>query len=310
MSAAIARPHHTVSLLGAQALKQQLAGSGVRIRTGPLVCCIRSGLAVVGQAVARLYADHPLAGPHSFADFHVELRRAAGVRGWVKPQVEFVFDGQRPFKPLPLPQAFAMLEWGLNWCVAAHSHQYLIVHAASLEKGGRALVLPAPPGSGKSTLCAALMLSGWRLLSDELTLIDINTGLLHPLARPVNLKNESIDIIAQTFPEAIFGPRVPDTQKGCISHLKPTRQSIDATHLPARARWIVFPRYQRDACAALTPMGQARSFMAVAENAFNYGTLGVRGFQVVGDLIDSTQSMSMVFGHLDQALEMIDTLCP
>jgi predicted ATPase len=31
------------------------------------------------------------------------------------------------------------------------------------------VILPAPPGSGKSTLCAALVTRGWRLLSDELT---------------------------------------------------------------------------------------------------------------------------------------------
>ena len=38
----------------------------------------------------------------------------------------------------------------------------------------RAVILPAPPGSGKSTLCAALVNRGWRLLSDELTLVDFD----------------------------------------------------------------------------------------------------------------------------------------
>jgi hypothetical protein len=41
-----------------------------------------------------------------------------------------------------------------------------------LERGGRALLLPAPSGSGKSTLCAGLAFNGWRLLSDELALLD------------------------------------------------------------------------------------------------------------------------------------------
>ena len=65
-----------------------------------------------------------------------------------------------------------MLEWGLNWCVAGHAHQYLMLHAAALERNGRAVILPGDPGAGKSTLTAALMLSGWRLLSDEITLVD------------------------------------------------------------------------------------------------------------------------------------------
>jgi ABC-type thiamine transport system ATPase subunit len=85
----------------------------------------------------------------------------------------------------------------LNWCVAGHAHHYLMLHAAVLEKNGRAVVLPGDPGAGKSTLTAALMLDGWRLLSDEITLINrrrwtARTGL----ARPVSLKNASINIIS------------------------------------------------------------------------------------------------------------------
>jgi len=75
-----------------------------------------------------------------------------------------------------------------------------MLHAAVLEKNGRAVVLPGDPGAGKSTLTAALMLSGWRLLSDEITLVDRDDGLLVGLARPVSLKNASIDVIQRAFP--------------------------------------------------------------------------------------------------------------
>ena len=81
-----------------------------------------------------------------------------------------------------------MLEAGLNWCIGNLAHQYLVIHSATLERGGRALLMPAPPGSGKSTLCAALITRGWRLLSDEFALVDPATGLLVPVPRPVALK--------------------------------------------------------------------------------------------------------------------------
>jgi serine kinase of HPr protein (carbohydrate metabolism regulator) len=53
--------------------------------------------------------------------------------------------------------------------------------------GGKGVLLSAVSGSGKSTLSAELALNGWRLLSDELALIDSEVKLV-PLTRPVSLK--------------------------------------------------------------------------------------------------------------------------
>ncbi len=124
-----------------------------------------------------------------FADFHVSVVREPGLRRWVRPLIRFHFDGVPSFMPLLATHATASLEWGLNWCVASHCHQYLIVHAAVVERRGVAVVMPAPPGSGKSTLCAALVQCGWRLLSDELGLYDPVSRQVFGMARPINLKN-------------------------------------------------------------------------------------------------------------------------
>ena len=81
-----------------------------------------------------------------------------------------------------------MLEWGMNWCIASNAHQYFIMHSAMIEKNGQAILLPAPQGSGKSTLCAAMVNAGWRLFSDELGLIEPETLQAIPCTRPINLK--------------------------------------------------------------------------------------------------------------------------
>ena len=133
--------------LPADDLARRLRSNGLRVRTGPIVNRIQSRLPRVAQGVALHYAEHPLEDPDGFADFHVRLASPRSVRRWLRPQAVFQFDGGRPFLPLPANQAFAMLEWGLNWCVSSHCHQYLIVHAAAVEKNGAALVLPGPPGS-------------------------------------------------------------------------------------------------------------------------------------------------------------------
>lgn len=243
-----------------------------------------------------------------FADFHVEVRRAPGLRGWLKPQVIFLLDGLVPFRPLPKAQSFAMLEWGLNWCIASHCHQYLMIHAAVIERDGLAAILPAPPGSGKSTLTAALVQRGWRLCSDELTLLRPEDGEVVPLARPVNLKNTSIEVIRRFAPGVVIGPEIRDTLKGRVAHVKPVAEHVARVDVRARPRWIVFPRWQAGAAPTLAPQPRAQAFIQLAENAFNYSMLGEKGFATLGDTIDRCECLSFCYGELDDAVAVFDRL--
>jgi HprK-related kinase A len=300
----------SVSSLSPSELSSRLAGRGLYLQTGCFVTRIQTTIDSVAGGIALLYADYPLAEQTDFADFHVKLTQPYSLRRWFKPQVLFLFDGKPPFKPLPLDQAFPMLEWGLNWCVSSHAHGYLIIHAAVVEKNGHAVILPAPPGSGKSTLCAALVCRGWRLLSDELALIRVQDGQIIPLPRPISLKNASIDIIQRYEPGATFSPPVTDTMKGTVAHMQASVDSVARAMLPAQAAWVIFPQYQAGAKAMLTPLPQSRAFMRVADNAFNYSTLGVKGFETLAKVIDASQCYEFSYSALDEAIETFDNLKP
>ncbi len=288
-------------------LRRRLGGPGLDLRTGPFSVRIHSRIGSVAEGIERLYARHPLA-EGDFRDFHVALTRPAGLRRWYRPQVRFEFDGSAPFKPLPLDQAFAMFEWGLNWCVANHAHSWLVLHAAVVARGDRAAILPGRPGAGKSTLCAGLASRGWRLLSDELALIDPQTGLLHGLARPVGLKNESIEVIRGFAPDAVLGPPARDTSKGTVAHMAPTPQSVDAMRVPARAAWVVMPRFAAGAAPELGPLSRADAFMELADNAFNYSVHGARGFEVLAGVIDACACFRFRYGSLADAVGIFDRL--
>lgn len=290
-----------VSALDERELREQLRGPGLLLKTGPVVTRVRSQLASVAGALATLYADHSLAEPGIFCDFDTRIDAVDGLRHWIRPQAQFLLDGVSPFKPMALPHASAMLEWGLNWCISNHCHQYIIIHAAVVELGGKAMVLPAPPGSGKSTLCAGLVNRGWRLLSDELTLIDPATGLIVPLARPVSLKNRSIEVIQRFAPQAQFGPLTRDTVKGTVAHMKPPRESVQASHQTARLAWVVFPRYTEGAALTPSPLPRGEAMMALIDNAFNYHLHGRRGFDCLGDLIEKADCLRFAYSDLEAA---------
>jgi len=289
-------------------LTRTLANSGVRLRTGPFVTRICSPLPAVARGIALHYANHPTESAEHFADFHVRVDTPRTVRRWMRRQVLFHFDGDPPFTPLPLAQAFPMLEWGLNWCVSSQCHQYLTIHAAVIERAGRALVLPAPPGSGKSTLCAGLVSRGWRLLSDELTLIEPATTRIVPLPRPISLTNASIEVIRRFSEHAVIGPVVHDTTKGSVAHLMPPPDSVRLAGEMVAPGWIVLPRYEAGAPATLSPLPKARAFMRLADNAFNYNIHGRRGFDVLAKLVDTCGCFEFAYGDLEEAATVFDRL--
>jgi HprK-related kinase A len=209
---------------------------------------------------------------------------------------------------LPIEQAFAIFEGCLNWCIYTHAHQYLIIHAAAVERGGRALILPAPPGSGKSTLCAAMVSRGWRLLTDELTLIDLATHAIFPLARPVSLKNESIEVLRNFAPEAVFGPASPNTIKGTVAHMRPPADSVRRVHERCLPAWIVTPKYAAGQPLTAKKMSPGESFMMLAGSSVNYMLHGASGFDLLTSVIDGVKSFALEYSDLDSALSWFDDL--
>lgn len=297
----------TVGALTREEVVARLRGPGLYLRTGPFTSCIRSNSAMLADGLCQMYGAYPV-DESGFADFHLQLRRSTGWRRWLRPQVIFDSDGTVPFEPMPADHAFPMLEWMLNWSVSGSAHAYLIIHAAVVEKNGHAMVMPAPPGSGKSTLCAALISRGWRLLSDELTLISLNDHLVWPLARPVSLKNASIPIMKAYAPHAQFTRSAMETNKGTVAHLKAPDASVARFNEPARVSWVVFPKYQAEAALTLTPIPRARAYMRVAENAFNFSLTGVRGFHALGSVMNGSAAYDFTYSKLDEAIALFDRM--
>jgi HprK-related kinase A len=289
-------------------LAHDLHGAGLYLRTGPVVARIRSRLPAVANGIALHYAEHALADADGYADFHVSVERPLGPRRWISPQVVFRFDGDLPFAPLPGDQGFPMLEWGLNWCVSSHCHQYLTIHAAVVERRGKALILPAPSGSGKSTLCAGLTFSGWRLLSDELTLIEPASGQIVPLPRPISLKNASIAAIRQFSPEAVIGPVVHETTKGDVAHVRPPKEGVQRAADRATPGWIVLPQYVAGSEPRLAPLPKAQAFMRLVDNAFNYHVHGRRGFDVLAALVERCECYTFTYSKLADAAAVFERL--
>lgn len=297
-----------VSGLPFQDLAALLASEGIAIPCGPFAVRIRSSLPAVARGFQRLYADFPVLTDDGFTDFVVDVDSPSLLRRHLRPQVIFSCDGRIPFKPLPQAQAFPMLEWGLNWVISSHAHESLVIHAAVVERDGEALLLAADPGSGKSTLCAALVQAGWRLLSDELALVELDSGMARPIARPISLKNNSIGIVRSLDPSLVFSDTCPDTAKGDIAHVRPPSASVARIGMPARPRLVIFPKYAAESPLAGESVGKAHALVEMVRHAFNYPMLGAAGFDAMARLLDGAAVHRLRYSSFDQILPEIDRL--
>ena len=242
---------------------------------------IDSAPSVVKNNLQLMYGDAISDCNLTPADYTISLKNDSLLRKFLKPQVTFYLGSNSPFKPLPASQSYPVMEWGMNWCIAATDFNRLIVHAAVLVKNNKAIVFPATPGSGKSTLSAYFALSGWKLYSDEMAIIDLETLKVMPLFRPVCLKNESIFLVKEWFPQSIFTGTAKDTQKGDVAHLKINNFAEYKTFSPVDVVAIVFPKFQKNTETTPYKISKIAGFEKLAANSFNYNVLGDAGFKAI-----------------------------
>jgi len=294
--------------LSQREILSELSGPGRRLQIGPFGVTIRSDDMLFASTLRLLYADFPLLPLNELPDFRMRLQRPRGLRRWLRPKVRFYLDDLQPFEAFPRPLTMPLFEWGFNWCIYEHAHEFLIIHASVVERDGRALIFPGPPGSGKSTLCAALSCRGWRLLSDEFALIRKSDGQIVPLPRPIGLKNRSIELVRGLAPLAQFGPVFTDTRKGSVSHLRPATSAVGRASETAIAAWFVFPRFEISAQTTLQPLGKAAAFIKASSNCFNYDLLRETGYDLLSSLVEQSACFDLQFAELDEALERLETL--
>lgn len=282
--------------------------TGLRFAVGPFVVRLQSDVPSFLETLAAFYAPVELLSGTQPAHFHLSISRMRGLRRWVRPQVQFTVDGLHPFEPYPLDHAFPMYEWGLNWCIATTAHQHLMLHSAVVEKHGHAVILPAHPGSGKTTLCGGLVSRGWRLFSDEFGIVRHSDGMALPLPRAAPLKNDSIDLIGNFAPDLALGRRFEQTRKGTVAHMAPPQESLLRQAEGAKPRWIIFPSYRSGRKTVLSKQSSAVALTRLVNNSFNYAVTMEAGFHTLTRMVKEVDSYDLANGDLEEAVAAIDGL--
>ncbi|MEP3227413.1 MAG: HprK-related kinase A [Parasphingorhabdus sp.] len=242
-----------------------------------------------------------------YVDFTVRLEPEKPWRRYLRPSVHISGDYWLPdAAPLPLDQGLLAAEMGMNLQMALGWRRHLLLHASSVEKDGRALLMTGLSGSGKSTLSALLAENGWRFMGDEFALLDPETGLVHSFPRLISLKNEAIAAMHKIVPEERFGPFIKNTPKGDIQHIQPPRDAVKKMAVTAKPAMLLFPRFGYE--SALRDMGKSEIFIRLTQASTNYVALGEPGFRSLTKFVDQVPVKAMDYPTGERALALIDEL--
>ncbi|MEH6791945.1 HprK-related kinase A [Parasphingorhabdus sp.] len=278
----------------------------ISLKIGPAAFRIASAWQQPLDQLAALYAQYP-APPDDIVDFTVRLEPEKPWRRHIRPSVHIGGDFWLPdAAPLPLAQGLLAAEMGMNLQMALGWRRHLLLHASSVEKDGRALVMTGLSGSGKSTLSAMLAERGWRFMGDEFALLSLDTGDIFPFPRLISLKNQAIAAMQAVVSADRFGPDMKQTPKGDIRHLVPPLGAIERMDQSARPALLLFPRFGY--APALRDMGQSEIFVRLTQASTNYVALGEPGFRALTRFVGTVPVKAMDYQSTEQAEELIQAL--
>lgn len=278
----------------------------ILLKIGPAAFRIASAWRRPLEELEAFYRDFPGPSDNS-VDFTVRLEPEKPWRRFLRPSVHIGGDFWLPdAAPLPLSQGLLAAEMGMNLQMALGWRRHLLLHASSVEKDGKALIMTGLSGSGKSTLSAMLAERGWRFMGDEFALLSLDSGQIFPFPRLISLKNEAIGAMLNVAAESRFGPEMKATPKGDIRHLVPPKAAIARMEEPAKPALLLFPRFGH--APELREMGKSEVFVRLTQASTNYVALGERGFSALTRFVDQVPVKAMDYQSTDQAEEMIDGL--
>jgi hypothetical protein len=102
---------------------------------------------------------------------------------------DVLVDENPSLQKAPLDMALGMLDSQIRMFIAERARDWIFVHAGTVARAGRALLLPGKSFSGKTTLVKALVEVGGTYYSDEYAVLDAE-GNVHPYPRRLSIRHD------------------------------------------------------------------------------------------------------------------------
>ncbi len=190
---------------------------------------------------------------------------------------------------------------------------YLLFHSGAVVKNGRAILLPAPKQSGKTTLTLGLLNYGYRYVTDEVGAIQHETLEVVPYQRPIYMWNWSRPLgkeMSKSFRSYRYrADDIPrSAERGRWQYIVPQDGAVMARDSHWKVDWIIFPRYTPKGKTVLKPLGTAQAVVSLMQNGWNQELFHDGGLKICAKLARRARCYTLEMGNLDRACELIEDL--
>jgi hypothetical protein len=186
--------------------------------------------------------------------------------------------------------------------VSARLTRRLLLHAAVLTRNGKTVLFPGEAGSGKSTLAAALSTRGWSYLSDELAVIDPDSGRVEPFLLPIGLKERSTTPLLPFIPNLASRPLHLRADGQRVRYVMPEALCSEAR---SRVSAMVFPTFNENHPLQWAPLTHLASLERLAATGSSERPLRSNDIECLMGLAQGP-SAAVVYSELAAAVELIE----
>lgn len=198
----------------------------------------------------------------------------------------------RDIRDLALHELGAPLLSLFGWFFRARGTQ--LVHAAVVGRGGQAVLLAGPGGSGKSTTALACLGAGLEHIADDYALVSgVSHPIVHALYATAKLNADSL-VRLPHFARAVRNTE-RDPEEKALLDLGPATGVRLAENAALRA--IVLPSVRAGAAPALTPIAAGEVLRALAPSSiFQVASAGASTFASLGALVKAVPAFRLDLG--------------
>jgi hypothetical protein len=270
---------------------------------------IRSGLTFAGHHLEIGYDDGQaealmrFAWSRHLAPSRPEMTPAFTLHDIGADRVRFVQPGVLDLELTPPDALNVIIDRPTQWFAGA-MHDGLLLHAAALMKGNRAIVCPGTSGAGKSTLAFWLGTAGYTCLTDELALIDPRSSTVSGLQRPLSFKPSGVRVLERS--DALGALRIVRAAAGVFVETPQTTTHDRADTVPIAT--LIFPRYVVGAPLQIRELSAGDAAIRVMETLINAPSLRRHGLSDAGGLACTVPAFELSGDNLQESAGLIARL--